>query len=50
MELEQHGGAGVAGRLKRARAEQRQHVVHVHDLGAELARGGSHVVLVPAAA
>jgi hypothetical protein len=46
VELEDHGRPAGAGRLERARAEEREHVVHVGHVGLELAGGGAHVVLV----
>ena len=50
MQVENYGGARGAGGGQRSGAEDGEHVVHVHDVGIELARGGLHVVLVAAAA
>ena len=50
MQVEDHARAGVAGGPQGARAEQRVHVVHVHDGGPELPHGLRHLVLALAAA
>ena len=50
VEVHEHGCSGRARRLEAARPGQRQHVVHVHHVGVQLARRGLHVVLVAASA
>ncbi len=50
VQLEDDPRAGLARGGERARAEQRQHVVEVHDVGSQLHGGGGHVVLVAPAA
>ena len=50
VEVHEHGRPRCAGRLEAARPGQRQHVVHVHHVGVQLAGRGLHVVLVAASA